>query len=147
MYNTLLTCSNFFERTAEFGTYSISENAIAVRGDYKAGQYVRIMDSLLNDGVYKIASVEAGEITLNATLTDEEFSGHIVGLAIPKQFIEIAEKINKFETRGISSESIPNYSVTYSAKNGVEAYKTELAPFMKPYQSPYYFLNWVAIYD
>ena len=146
MYATLLACNNFFERSSEYGRYTISENAIAVRGDYKAGQYVRIMDSLLNDGVYKIASVEAGEITLNETLTDEEFCGYIVGLAIPNEFIKLAAKVEAFTNRGISSESIPNYSVSFNAKNGVEAYRSDLQAYMKPFQSRYSFLRWVRIY-
>ena len=146
MYATLLACNNFFERSSEYGRYTISENAIAVRGDYKAGQYVRIMDSLLNDGVYKIASVEAGEITLNATITDEEFCGYIVGLAIPNEFITLAAKVAAFTNRGISSESIPNYSVSFNAKNGVEAYRSDLQAYMKPFQSRYFFLRWVRIY-
>lgn len=146
MYATLLACNNFFERSSEYGRYTISENAIAVRGDYKAGQYVRIMDSLLNDGVYKIASVEAGEITLNETLTDEEFCGYIVGLAIPNEFITLAAKVEAFTNRGISSESIPNYSVSFNAKNGVEAYRSDLQAYMKPFQSRYSFLRWVRIY-
>jgi hypothetical protein len=146
MYATLLACNNFFERSSEYGRYTISENAIAVRGDYKAGQYVRIMDSLLNDGVYKIASVEAGEITLDATLTDEEFCGYIVGLAIPNEFVTLAAKVEAFTNRGIASESIPNYSVSFNAKNGVEAYRSDLQAYMKPFQSRYYFLRWVRIY-
>ena len=146
MYATLLACNNFFERSSEYGRYTISENAIAVRGDYKAGQYVRIMDSLLNDGVYKIASVEAGEITLDATLTDEEFCGYIVGLAIPNEFITLAEKVEAFTNRGIASESIPNYSVSFNAKSGVEAYRSDLQAYMKPFQSRYSFLRWVRIY-
>ena len=146
MYATLLACNNFFERSSEYGRYTISENAIAVRGDYKAGQYVRIMDSLLNDGVYKIASVEAGVITLNETLTDEEFCGYIVGLAIPNEFVTLAEKVEAFTNRGIASESIPNYSVSFNAKNGVEAYRSDLQAYMKPFQSRYSFLRWVRIY-
>jgi hypothetical protein len=146
MYATLLACNNFFERSSEYGRYTISENAIAVRGDYKAGQYVRIMDSLLNDGVYKIASVEAGEITLDATLTDEEFCGYIVGLAIPNEFITLAAKVEAFTNRGISSESMPNYSVSFNAKNGIEAYRSDLQAYMKPFQSRYSFLRWVRIY-
>lgn len=146
MYATLLACNNFFERSSEYGRYTISENAIAVRGDYKAGQYVRIMDSLLNDGVYKIASVEAGEITLNEMLIDEEFCGYIVGLAIPNEFITLAAKVEAFTNRGISSESIPNYSVSFNAKNGVEAYRSDLQAYMKPFQSRYSFLRWVRIY-
>lgn len=146
MYATLLACNNFFERSSEYGRYTISENAIAVRGDYKAGQYVRIMDSLLNDGVYKISTVEAGEITLNETLTDEEFCGYIVGLAIPNEFVTLAAKVEAFTNRGIASESIPNYSVSFNAKNGVEAYRSDLQAYMKPFQSRYYFLNLVRIY-
>ncbi len=147
MYATLLACNNFFERSSEYGKYTISENAIAVRGDYKAGQYVRIMESLLNDGVYKIATVGTGSITLDGTLVDEEFCGYIVGLAIPPEMVELSKKVEAYSHAGIASESIPNYSVTYLAQDGLNAYKTELAPYRKPFMPKFYFLNWVRIYD
>ena len=147
MYSTLLAINNFFERTSEYGSYAISENAItAIRGEYKVGQYVRIMDSLLNDGVYKITAVASGSIELSGTLVDEEFDGYIVGLAIPATVVAIATKVSAFTNRGISSESIPNYSITYGAKSGVEAYASDLAQYKKPFVSPYYFLRWVHIY-
>ena len=148
MYSTLLAINNFFERTSEYGSYAISENAItATRGEYKVGQYVRIMNSLLNDGVYKITAVESVSIELSGTLVDEEFDGYIVGLAIPASVVAIAAKVEAFTNRGISSESIPNYSISFNAKSGVEAYATDLAPYKKLFVSPYYFLNWVRVYD
>lgn len=147
MYNTLLAINNFFERTSEYGRYTISDDAITtIRGDYKVGQYVRIMNSLFNDGVYKITAVATGEITLDGTLTDEVFCGYVVGLAIPSEFVTLSAKVEAYSHAGVSSESIPNYSVSYLAQDGITAYKAELAPYRKPYQSPYAFLRWVQIY-
>jgi len=152
MYATLQAINNYFERTSEYGDYAISENSVStVRGDYKVGQYVRIMDSLLNDGVYKIATVGTGTITLTETLVDEEFSGYIVGLAIPPELITLSAKVEGFSNAGVSSESIPNYSVSYNVVDGLTvdgatAYKRELAPYRKPFVSRYYFLNRVRIY-
>lgn len=147
MYATLQSINNFFERTSEYGFYAVSENSVStVRGDYKAGQYVRIMESLFNDGVYKIETVGTGSIKLAGTLVAEEFCGYIVGLAIPPEMVALSEKVEAYSHAGIASESIPNYSVTYLAQDGLSAYKTELAPYRKPLMPKFYFLNWVRIY-
>jgi hypothetical protein len=146
MYNTMLAINNFFERTAEVDDYEIATNKIVVKGDYKVGQYIRIMGSLLNDGVYKIKAIVGDTIELTETMVDEEFYGYIVGLAVPSQFITLAAKVEAYSHAGVSSESIPNYSVSFNAKNGVEAYRSDLQAYMKPFVSPYYFLRWVRIY-
>ena len=146
MYATMQAVNNYFERTAELGNYTITDNAVAVRGTYKVGQYLRIMGSFLNDGVYKIKTFTNGTVEFDATLTDEEFVGYIVGLAVPPEFVTLAAKVTGWTSRGLSSESIPNYSVSYSAKNGAEAYAQDLAKYKKPGTiSPYYFLNYVTI--
>lgn len=146
MYTTMQAVNNYFERTVELGRYKITENAVRVRGTYKAGQYIRIMGSLLNDGVFKIQTAETdGTLTFKAgELKDEEFTGYIVGLAVPPEFVKIAEKVKAWNHHGVASESIPNYSVTFAAKSGAEAYAAELARYKKPFISPYYFLTQVA---
>lgn len=146
MYNTMLAINNFFERTAEVDDYKIATNKIVVKGEYKVGQYIRIMGSLLNDGVYKIEAIVGDTIETVETLINESFYGYIVGLAVPSQFITLAAKVEAYSHAGVSSENIPNYSVSYLAQDGVTAYKMELTPYRKPRISPYYFLNWVRIY-
>lgn len=143
MYETMLACHNFFERTSEFGEYSVSAPGVvsATRGTYQVGQYVRIMDSLFNDGVYKISAVDSGTVTLTGTFTAETFRGYIVGLAVPAEFVTLSAKVEAFDKAGIASESIPNYSVSFNATDGATAYAKRLASYKKPYRDRYYFLN------
>lgn len=147
MYATMQSVNNYFERTVELGSYTIAENSIAVRGKYKVGQYVRIMDSTLNDGVYKIKTFSSGAIELDATLVDESFTGYIVGLAVPPEFVALATKVKAWSHYGVSSESIPNYSVSFKAGSGAEAYAADLAKYKKQFISPYYFLNYVSVIE
>lgn len=147
MYATMQSVNNYFERTVELGSYTIAENSIAVRGTYKVGQYVRIMDSMLNDGVYKIKTFSSGAIGLDATLINENFTGYIVGLAVPPEFVALATKVTAWSHHGVSSESIPNYSVSFKAGSGAEAYAAELAKYKKQFISPYYFLNYVSVIE
>lgn len=157
MEKLMARCNNYFERTAESGEYTISENSIhTVRGKYAVGQYIRIMDSLFNDGVYKVKtfSEDGGNIVIEGTLQDEVFSGYIVGLAVPPAFVELNETIKKYDEKvkkhaGVTSESIPNYSVSYDTanKDGAAYYAAEVARFRKPFISRFYFLTRVLIYD
>lgn len=156
MERLMARCNNYFERTAERGEYTISDNAIQkTRGKYAAGQYIRIMDSLLNDGVYKIKTVaESGTLILDGELVDEVFTGYVVGLAVPPAFVALSEKISQYDAKagkhaGLSSESIPNYSVSYDTanKDGAAYYASEVAQFKKPIVSKFYFLTRVRIYD
>ena len=135
---------NYFERDFELGDFSISANTIAVSKTYKAGQYVRIMDSVLNDGVYKILSFSNGVITIDGTLTDESFNGYIVGLAVPSSVVNCISKINDYESKlqnGVASESIPNYSVTYSSDKAYEKFGDILEPYYKPHMGRYHFID------
>ena len=148
MRDLMLQTNNYFERTAESGAYSIVSQSIALRGVYKVGQFIRILDSLLNDGVYKITAIVDKTVTLDGTLVDEQFTGYVVGLAVPNDFIALAEKVKKFNRhQGVSSESIPNYTISFSANNGSTAYANELGRYNKPLLGRYYFLNWVESYD
>lgn len=154
MERLMAKCNNYFERTAEQGEYTIESNAIQnVRGKYVAGQYIRIMDSLFNDGVYKIkTATEDGKIVLDATLKDEIFNGYVVGLAVPPAFIALSKKVEAYDEKaqrhaGVNSESIPNYSISYDTanKDGAAYYASEVAAFKKPIISRFYFLTRVRI--
>lgn len=158
MYNLMKRCNNFFEKTAECNTFTITECASdcvisGVKGKYLVGQYIRVMNSLVNDGVYKIKGVEGEKLTLDAFYFggNETFNGYVVGLAVPKAFIDLSEKVKAYENkRHITSESVQGfYSVSFNrnAKDGYDAYAGELAVFQKGYISEYYFLNWVKKYE
>lgn len=117
MEELMLRCNNYFYRFRESGAYVISSNKIiGVRGKYAVGQYIRIINSILNDGVYKITAIAENEITIEEGLNNEMFNGTICGLAVPSKFIDIVNKIktydNEHKTTDIVSESVTGYSYT-----------------------------------
>lgn len=119
MEELMLRCNNYFYRFREFGGYVISNNKIiGVRGKYAVGQYIRIINSMLNDGVYKVALLEDDGIIVEEKLNNEMFNGTICGLAVPSKFIDIVNKIkiydNEHKASDIISESVTGYSYTKS---------------------------------
>lgn len=111
--------NNYFENTYEEGVYTIEDGALSVRGKYLKGQYIRIMDSILNNGVYKIEGINDGKLTFDKPLRDETFeNGIIVGIVLDNSFIDLIERIEAWEKKvgdkPIVTESIPNYSVSFN---------------------------------
>lgn len=114
---------NYFDRKRFFGNFTISNGVIAPVEDLGLleGQYIRIVGSVLNDGVYqfKAAGIEG--------LSDEAFNGSIWALAIPKDIIAINAEIDAWKAKyeavdgaamsPFSSESFGGYSYTKSAGN------------------------------
>lgn len=149
MEKYLAAVHNFFEAFYYEGKIVIDDGTIAVPSNrFVKGQYVRIMGSLLNDTTVKIAGVVDGVLSFDTPLQDETFDGVIVGLAIPKAFIDLTERmdawVKKMGVKTIKSESIPNYSVTFKDSNFLAEFGAELAPFRKmPSQSVYGFLNFI----
>lgn len=137
--------NNYFEKAYESGDFVISSNSIHVANEYKEGQYVRVMDSLLNDGVYKVHSFAGGVIVLEGTLIDESFNGYIVSMCIPKEFVDLVAPMNAYDNqvnKGVSSESIPNYSVSYdSNSNSYKHFAAQIDRYHKFYQGRYYFIK------
>ena len=143
IYDLMNKCNNYFTINYEQGEFTIVNNEVKVNGKYKVGQYIRIVDSLFNDNVYKIISVDNDIIKLDG-VNDEVFNGYICGLNVPKDFIELVDKINDYENRikkGISSESIPNYSISYSNEDYSVAFSNELSKYNKPYRGKYAWLK------
>lgn len=109
MEDLMLYTKNYFYRWKEYGTYAINNSQIACRGQYKVGQYVRIIGSVFNDGVHEIHSVTNNTITIN-NLRNEEFKGYICGLAVPKEFYDLVQDIKAYRLKhmpnlGMQSES------------------------------------------
>lgn len=108
-------CNNYFYKTYESNTFAISNGVITTQGKYLVGQYIKIEGSILNDGVYKVESMDSNKINIKE-LQDEVFEGCIFGLSVPKGFIDLSTKIQEFldnpkaKPTDISSESFNNYS-------------------------------------
>ena len=107
---------NYFDRERRYGSFSISGGNISV--DFLLpGQYFRIMGSTFSDGVHQYPA---------AGLPDEEFTGSVWALAIPKAVEQLADDIDawreKYETidsaamSPYNSESFAGYS--YSKSGG-----------------------------
>ena len=140
MEKILKVINNFFYRFYESGYYGIETNSIEVKGRYVKGQYIRIIGSMLNDGVYKVDSVIDNMIMLDAELLDEVFKGNICSLAIPKDLIDLEVKVSEFNAKNkpsaITSESFQGYSYSKATgNNGTPAtWQDVFANDLKPYR-------------
>lgn len=95
-----------------------------VTAKFTANTHILVEDSLSNNGIYKIATVAAGTITLDdaETLIDESAEEYVtltrvdfpVDLQLPFARL-IWHEINNRDTAGIQAEKTGNYSATYSA--------------------------------
>lgn len=121
---------NYFEKAKIFGTVKIEGGVVTVtkftddseKKEFSplVGQYIRIVGSYLNDGVYKWT--DTGIIT---DLKDETFDGAVWLLAIPKEVVDIAAEIAEWRTTyekatstPYSSESLSASSYSYSKASG-----------------------------
>lgn len=109
-------CNNYFYKTYEYDIFKIENGVISSEGMYNVGQYIKIEGSTLNNGVYKIESMAGNKINIKG-LDNELFEGVIFGLAVPDNFINLMETINKHintlpKNANEVSESFNNYSIT-----------------------------------
>lgn len=77
------------------------------------GQYFRIKDSILNDGVYKYPASD---------LNDEEFDGAVWSMAVPHSVIKLAEDCMEWQGKygGASSDALSPF--TSESLDGVYSY-------------------------
>lgn len=107
--------NNYFVRSKLEGDFVITGGELEIEV-LKAGQYFRIVGSVLNDGVHLYPATD---------LNDEEFTGEIWSMAVPAAVIDLAREIAAWvEQYGAvgspamspySSESFGNYSYSKSA--------------------------------
>lgn len=128
------------------GTFIIAEaGKIRLRGKYLSGQYILIKGSIMNDGVYKIESIEGNEYSITG-LEIEEFEGVVFGLGIPKDIENLYNDLLELEktSKGAGlyeSESFNDYSYTLAknadgqARTTFDTIKPNLAPYKKIYET------------
>jgi hypothetical protein len=112
---------------------------------YLAGQYIQVVDSILNDAVYKIASVTGDpitQITVEETLIAETATPFFFGLGVPANVISLIADITTWQTefettQGLTSEKIDDYSANFGV--GVQtggwqsAFRGQLATYAKAF--------------
>jgi len=147
-------CKNHFVRSKERkSTFAIVSDGItgSFQEKYIVGQYLWIRESIANDGVYKIIGVDLdNKLTLDATLTDEYLDDEyitIYGLAVPTSFLDIVTDIGNWKTNnagkeGVKSESIDDYSISFSTgSNGATAntwqtaFESRLTPYKQVFET------------
>ena len=99
------------------------------------GQYYRICGSVFNDGLHQYGV---------ADLHNETFTGSVWALAIPKAVVEMAAKIEEWQTKNgeavaspYSSESFGGYSYTKatdSVTGAVATWETVFRSQLNPYR-------------
>ena len=102
--------SNWFVKTVYSGDFVIEDGALKTEYSGGAlgiadGQYFRILNSALNDGVYQYP------VTV---LQDETFSGAVWGLAIPPGVLTLAEEITEWQSKYAGYVASPYQSESYS---------------------------------
>lgn len=109
---------NWFLLDKYEGTFTIQNGELLdMEDNISPNQYIRIIGSRFNDGVYQYGT---------DTLTDEEFTGAVWALGIPKAILDLAAEIGAWQTKygnvenpnmsPFSSESFGGYS--YSKAQG-----------------------------
>ena len=130
--NVLAYLHNYFvARVLPEQEWTIADGTMDVPGAL-SGQYVRIIGSVLNDGVYQYPLTG---------LTDETFIGTVQMLAIPKAVIDLVDEIQawseKNQPTAFTSESFGGYSYSKATNaDGVAAswqdvFRAQIAPYRK----------------
>jgi len=111
--------NNWFEKDRIFGTFTIEDGSLSSCDFLQDGQYFRIIDSVFNDGVWQYPTSD---------LTDETFRGAVWAMAVPSAVIDLAAKIDEWESKyggttaansPFNSESFEGYS--YSKSTGASS--------------------------
>ena len=119
------------------GMYTIKNSSMELPFLQK-GQYYRICGSVFNDGLHKYGD-------MNDKMQDETFSGTVWALAVPKSVVELAAKIDEWQTKNgaiaespYSSESFGgySYSIATDSQTGNRAtwesvFRSQLNPYRK----------------
>ena len=138
----------------ERGTFTITADGQleGLTGEYLVGQWIQVAESINNDALYQISSIDAvsGVVTLSngtddsvATHGEEAFSGVARGLRMPLGFIGLVEEILTFnESSGApspyTSESVLGvHSWSKGSKSSgapvtwFDVFSDKLAPFRR----------------
>ena len=135
----LIHLKNWFvvPRGVHEGIYTIENGTLEVPF-LQEGQYYRICGSVFNDGLHKYGDPAD-------KLQNETFTGAVWALAIPKAVVELAAKIEEWQTKNgeavaspFTSESFGGYSYTKAtdSKTGAVAtwetvFRSQLNPYRK----------------
>jgi len=106
---------NFFYGDRYSGTFTIENGVLTVDG-LVDGQYFRICDSRLNDGVYRYGV---------DTLTDETFNGVVWDMRPPKSFLSLVEEIEAWQQKYGAAAQSPYQSESFNGYSNSKGSATD----------------------
>lgn len=117
-----------------------TDGITVLENKFVVGQYILVLYSKLNDGVYKISGITGNKLSIDTDLDLLEESGafYVCGLAIPRAVLTICGEIDTYNTNHSSmarSESLGDYSVTWGNDDvsWISSFRKRLAPYRKVY--------------
>ncbi len=119
-YNYALMTNVTFEEDRK--SFSISK----FKKNFYKGQYIKIEETTINDGIFKIISIRdnGDSVTITTDSVDfveGEFRCLILALAVPRPVIKLKEAIEEFKTKNkpsvYTSESFGNYSRSWATNS------------------------------
>lgn len=112
---------NFFTYDSDkhIGDYAIIDGVITPSFDFKT-DYIRIIGSRKNDGVYKVSDLTDPEH--NPLVDESEFHGAVWEMSVPRDFVALCDEISDWQSKygtvdsaamsPYQSESFGGYSYT-----------------------------------
>ena len=104
------------------------------------GQYILVLGSKMNDGVYTVLNIGGNKLTLDVAVDlVPELTKNMVAcsLSIPKAILNLADEIQAYNAKNdgsVASESLGDYSVTYGeGATWITVFRNKLAPYKKAY--------------
>ena len=90
-------CRNWFVKDVVRGSFSVRHGVLCEIPGTAVGQYVRIVGSRANDGVYRYPAGSTDDGT--DALCDEEFDGAVWLMAPPPEFLRLCRDITAWEEK------------------------------------------------
>lgn len=115
--------NNYFIRDSVKGVFRIENGVFTSPLSLLEGQRFWVIGSALNDGVYTYHSTgisDDDDVGL-ADLQDEEFSGTVVGMAVPPAVITLAKDISDWQEKYADALSSP-----YKSESVIGVYSYDL---------------------
>lgn len=86
-----------------FGTFTVSDGTMTVEGAQE-GQYIRICDSVFNDGVYQYPL---------SGMTDETFDGAVWLMSVPQELVDADKAFDEWKEKNSDALTGPFQSESY----------------------------------
>lgn len=134
------TNNNFQSKNFKIKSYILNYQ-VSLPNIFNVGDTIEITNSLYNDGLYVVKTLDRGIATLDKTLFSEDTHVTITKVVYPEDIKVGVINLLKWDLEnrdkvGIASESISRHSISYQnleGNNSTIGYPNSLIGFLKPY--------------